>query len=94
MNLCRGAKLYSHEIFTDELTIYKTDLILKVLSLVKQGSLPGLSVDCFPLVNYLVSFPTYSLPWVCTYLLANMGLEVRAFGRSKTHYGLTSSSDF
>ena len=51
MKLYRGAKLYSHEIFTDELIIYKIDLVLKVLSLVIQGSLPGLLVDHFPLVD-------------------------------------------
>ena len=31
MKLYRGAKLYSREIFTDELIIYKINLILKVL---------------------------------------------------------------
>lgn len=52
MKLYRVAKLSQHEMFIDELSIYKIDLVLKVLSPVRPGSLPGHLVDHGHLVDY------------------------------------------
>lgn len=51
-----------------------------------------------PSASYLVSFPHLAhpetLPWVCLHLSAKMDLQLKASGRSKTHYGLALSPDF
>ena len=60
------------------------------------GSSSGSLSSFRPIIWFIFLHLTYpgTLPWVCTPPSAKMDIQVKASGRSKTHYGLALSLDF
>jgi len=71
---------------------HSKEVVKSFIEVVSSGSLFSFR----PIIWYLFPHLTYpgTLPWVCTHPSAKIDLEVKAFGRIKTHYGLALSLDF